>query len=76
MVSTEGALPEFQPPGESPIDVDDVDGLARAFDALADPGRAAARGSAAQEHYRRTYSASVSAQALLGVLSRAAVRQG
>ncbi|BDY29528.1 glycosyltransferase family 4 protein [Mycolicibacterium mageritense] len=76
VVSTEGALPEFQPPGESPIDVDDVDGLARAFDALADPGRAAARGSAAQEHYRRTYSASVSAQALLGVLSRAAVRQG
>jgi glycosyltransferase involved in cell wall biosynthesis len=75
MVSTEGALPEFQPPGEWPIGVDDVDGLARAFDALADPPRAAARGLAAQGHYRRTYSAEVSARALLEVL-RTAARQG
>lgn len=76
VVSTEGALPEFQPPGEPPVDVDDVEGLARAFDALADPDRAAARGLAAQYHYRTTYSASVSAHELLGVLSRTAVRQG
>lgn len=76
VVSTEGALPEFQPPGESPIDADDVDGLARAFDALADPVEAAARGLAAQDHYRRTYSAAVSAQVLLDVLSRTAARQG
>lgn len=74
VVSTAGALPEFQPPGESPIDLDDVEGVARAFDELADPGRAAARGMAAQAHYRRRYSASVSAQVLLGVLSRTAAR--
>ena len=65
IVSTEGALPEFQPPGEKPIGVDDVDGLARAFDSLADPQQAATRGAASLEHYRREYSAAVSASALL-----------
>ncbi|WP_458317377.1 glycosyltransferase family 4 protein [Mycolicibacterium brisbanense] len=76
IVSGAGALPEFQPVGEGPIDADDVDALSRAFDALADPEQAAIRGSAARDHYRRTYSASVSAQALLGVLSRTAARPG
>jgi hypothetical protein len=74
MVSTAGALPEFQPPCEPPIGVDDVDGLARAFDALADGDTAAARGAEAREHYRRTYCASVSAGVLLDVLNRAAGR--
>ncbi|WP_102145652.1 glycosyltransferase family 4 protein [Mycobacterium hubeiense] len=76
MVSSVGALPEFQPPGEPPIDVDDVNGLARAFDSLADPDRAAARGAAALDHYRRTYSAPVSARALLDVLSKTAAQPG
>ena len=74
IVSTEGALPEFQPPGEKPIGVDDVDGLARAFDSLADPQQAATRGAASLEHYRREYSAAVSASALLDILSAAATR--
>ncbi|MUL81733.1 MULTISPECIES: glycosyltransferase family 4 protein [unclassified Mycolicibacterium] len=74
IVSTSGALPEFQPAGEAPIDVDDVEGLARAFDELADGDSAALRGAEAREHYRRTYSAPVSARALLEVLSRAADR--
>ena len=74
IVSTEGALPEFQPPGEKPIGVDDVDGLARAFDSLADPQQAATRGAASLEHYRSEYSAAVSVSALLDILSTAATR--
>ncbi|MBU9766755.1 glycosyltransferase family 4 protein [Mycobacterium sp. TNTM28] len=76
IVSTSGALPEFQPPGELPIGVDDVDGLSRAFDELADGGAAAARGARARDHYRRTYSAPASARALFEVLSRVAARRG
>jgi glycosyltransferase involved in cell wall biosynthesis len=75
IVSTEGALPEFQPPGEVPIGVDDADGLAHAFDSLAAPQEAAARGAAALEHYRRTYSAPVSTRALIDVLGRTATRR-
>lgn len=68
IVSTRGALPEFQPPGETPIDIDDVDGLTKAFDALADPVRAASSGAASREHYERNYSAKVSGRAMLKVL--------
>jgi glycosyltransferase involved in cell wall biosynthesis len=72
IVSTAGALPEFQPESEMPIDVDDVDGLAMAFDSLADPMQASVRGAACREHYVREYSASVSARALHHVLVTAA----
>ena len=75
IVSTEGALPEFQPPGETPIGVDDVDGLARAFDSLADPVAAAKRGAASREHYERNYSASVAAGPLGDVLGATAIRR-
>jgi glycosyltransferase involved in cell wall biosynthesis len=68
LVSGEGALPEFQPPGEPAIAVDDVAGLAHAFDALADPQQAAARGAAARAHYARRHSASAVAQELVKVL--------
>ncbi|WP_371365058.1 glycosyltransferase [Jatrophihabitans sp. GAS493] len=64
IVSTAGALPAYQPSGETPLGVDDVDGLAAAFDALADPQRAADRGAAASEHYRRHYRSDHSASAL------------
>jgi glycosyltransferase involved in cell wall biosynthesis len=74
IVSPEGALPEFQPPSEQPIDVDDVDGLATAFDSLADPMAASVRGAACREHYLREYSATVSARALHQVLLMAAAR--
>jgi glycosyltransferase involved in cell wall biosynthesis len=74
IVSTEGALPQFQPPGEEPIGVDDVDGLARAFDVLADPREAETRGAASREHYERRYSAAVAARPLVDVLSAAATR--
>ncbi|GIZ97127.1 hypothetical protein TTY48_17390 [Tsukamurella sp. TY48] len=72
IVSDRGALPEFQPPGEPPIAVDDVAGLAAAFDALADPAEAARRGTAARAHYLAEYAAPVSAARLDEVLSRAA----
>lgn len=72
IVSAEGALPEFQPPGEEPIGVDDVAGLARAFDGLADPAAAERRGRAAHAQYLRTHAAAVSAGALGAELLRAA----
>jgi glycosyltransferase involved in cell wall biosynthesis len=72
IVSGEGALPEFQPPGEAPIAVDDVAGLAMAFDALADPQVAAARGAAARAHYVRRYSAAASSAVLVEVLREVA----
>ncbi|CAM3357752.1 Glycosyltransferase family 4 protein [Tsukamurella hominis] len=70
IVSPEGALPEFQPPGEDPVGVDDVAGLAAAFDALADPSAAERRGVAARGHYDRGYAAAVSAAALGAELLR------
>lgn len=76
IVSTAGALPEFQPAGEPAIGIDDVDGLARAFDALADADAAAARGAEAEAHYRRRHSAAVAARPLLQVLNRAVERRG
>ncbi len=72
IVSPEGALPEFQPSGEDPIGVDDVAGLARAFDRLADPAEAERRGRAAHAHYLRAHTAAVSTDALGAELSRAA----
>jgi glycosyltransferase involved in cell wall biosynthesis len=53
IVSTAGALPEYQPPECAPIGIDDVAGLAAAFDFLADPAVAAQCGAAAADHYAR-----------------------
>jgi glycosyltransferase involved in cell wall biosynthesis len=74
IVSTEGALPEFQPQSETPIGVDDVDSLAMAFDSLSDPMQASVRGAACRQHYDREYSATVSARALHQVLVMTAAR--
>ena len=52
IVSTAGGLPKFQPPGCPPVGVDDVAGLATAFDELADPCTATLRGAAAARHSR------------------------
>lgn len=51
IVSDVGGLPEYQPPGCAPVGVDDVAGLAAAFDTLADPPIAAQQGAAAARHY-------------------------
>ncbi|WP_197499817.1 MULTISPECIES: glycosyltransferase family 4 protein [unclassified Mycobacterium] len=53
IVSTAGGLPEYQPPGCPPVGVDDVAGLAAAFDLLADPSVAVQRGAEAARHYAR-----------------------
>jgi glycosyltransferase involved in cell wall biosynthesis len=64
IVSPVGALPEFQPPGCEPVGVDDVDGLAAAFDALADPETAALQGAAAARHYAQRFTADHAAERL------------
>jgi glycosyltransferase involved in cell wall biosynthesis len=68
IVSTAGGLPEFQPPG-CPVGVDDVAGLATAFDELADPCTATLRGAAAARHYAQRFAVDYSADRLLKVLT-------
>jgi glycosyltransferase involved in cell wall biosynthesis len=72
IVSDSGGLPEFQPPGEPGIGVDDVDGLAKAFADLADPQAAKQRGAASRKHFEETYSAARVAPQLADVLAQAA----
>lgn len=69
IVSTAGGLPEFQPPGCPPVGVDDIAGLASAFDELADPSSAAGRGAAAADHYVDRFAVDRVADGLLGVIS-------
>jgi glycosyltransferase involved in cell wall biosynthesis len=72
IVSDSGGLPEFQPPGEPGIGVDDVDGLAAAFGELADPEVALRRGDASREHFQREFIASHVVERLADVLAQAA----
>ncbi len=69
IVSDSGALPDFQPPDEPPIAVDDIAGLAAAFAGLADPAIAAARGKACRAHYAAHFAAVRSAEKLLAAIS-------
>jgi glycosyltransferase involved in cell wall biosynthesis len=69
IVSTAGGLPEYQPPGFPPVGVDDVAGLAAAFDDLADPFAATLRGAAAARHYARRCGVECAADHLLQVLT-------
>lgn len=71
IVSTHGALPEFQPAAPDPVGPDDAAGLAAVFDLLADPEYAGELGGAAATHYRRRYSVDVAAAALRSVLDEA-----
>jgi glycosyltransferase involved in cell wall biosynthesis len=71
IVSAIGGLPEFQPAGCPPIAVDDVAGLAAAFDELADPATAAQRGAAARRHYDHRFAVDTVADRLLGVMAEA-----
>lgn len=74
LVSTAGALPEYQPPGLSVTGVDDVDGLARAFDALAEPEEAERQGRIAVNHYEAHFSPGVAADRLLEIFGSVAAR--
>lgn len=69
IVSTAGGLPEYQPPGCPPIGVDDVAGLAAAFDLLADPSVAAQRGAEAAHHYAQHCDVDIVAQRFLEVIA-------
>ncbi len=69
IVSTAGALPEFQPPDCPPIDVDDFAGLAAAFDYLADPSTAARCGASAARHYAQRFAVDHTAKRMLDVIA-------
>jgi glycosyltransferase involved in cell wall biosynthesis len=69
MVSVAGGLPEYQPPGLPPGGIDDVAGLAGAFDRLADPNTAAQLGAAAAAHYENNCSVDCFADRFVNVLT-------
>jgi glycosyltransferase involved in cell wall biosynthesis len=69
IVSTAGGLPEFQPPGCPPVGVDDIAGLASAFDELADPCTAARRGAVAARHYANRFAVERAADGVLDVIT-------
>lgn len=70
IVSTAGALPEYQPAGLPPIGVDDVAGLAAAFDLLADPVTAARLGAEAARHYAHRCAVDLVAVRILDVIAQ------
>jgi hypothetical protein len=69
IVSTVGGLSEYQPPGCPPIGIDDVPGLAAAFDELADPFTATLLGAAAARHYTERFSVECAVDGLWKVLT-------
>ena len=75
IVSTAGGLPEYQPPGCPPIGVDDVAGLAAAFDLLADPSVAAQLGAEAARHYARHCDVDIVAARFLAVIAEVLARR-
>lgn len=75
IVSTAGALPEYQPPCCVPVGIDDIDGLAATFDILADPEIAAAQGAEAARHYARRCSVDLVADRLLEVIAQVLARR-
>ncbi len=68
IVSAAGGLPEYQPSGCPPIGIDDVAGLAAAFDLLADPVVAAQRGAEAVRDYARRCDVDIVAERFLEVI--------
>jgi len=67
LVSTAGALPEYQPPGSSITGIDDAAGLSRALDLLAEPSEAELQGKAALEHFNGHFDSTVAARRLLDI---------
>lgn len=68
IVSDRGGLPEYQPPECRPVGVDDISGLAKAFNELADPACAARLGALAARHYAQRLTADHAAERLLDVI--------
>lgn len=75
IVSTEGGPPEYQPSQCPPIGVDDVAGLAAAFDVLADPDTAARHGAAAARHYQLHCAVDLVADRFLDVIAEVLARR-
>lgn len=75
IVSTAGALPEYQPPGCPPVGIDDVAGLTAAFDLLADPATATQNGATAARHYAKRYSVENLAERFLEVIGEVLARR-
>ncbi|MGH3970723.1 MAG: glycosyltransferase [Mycobacterium sp.] len=69
IVSTAGGLPEYQPSSCPPVGIDDIAGLAAAFDDLADPFTATLRGAAAARHYAERFAVDCVAGHLLEVIT-------
>lgn len=67
LVSTGGALPEYQPNGLSVSGVNDVRGLARAIDALADPEEVDRQSRLALNHYKHCYDSSLFARRFIEI---------
>ena len=67
LVSTAGALPEYQPPGLSITGIDDVDGLTQAIDALADPAEVEVQAKVALEHHHTHYDPAIAAGRLVEI---------
>ena len=57
LVSTGGALPEYQPAGLNVTGVNDVDGLSRAISALADPSEVDRQSQIMLDHYKNNFAA-------------------
>lgn len=64
LVSTAGALPEYQPPGMPVLGIDDSDGLAEAIGKLADQKVVEFQSELALQHYMRNYSSEIAARRL------------
>lgn len=75
IVSTSGALPEYQPPGCPPTGIDDVAGLVAAFDLLADRSIAAQSGAAAARYYGQRFAVEHAAERLCEVMTEVIDRQ-
>jgi glycosyltransferase involved in cell wall biosynthesis len=67
LVSTGGALPEYQPTGLSVTGVNDIEGLSRAFDGLADPAEVDRQSRIALDHYKNYYDSSLFARRFLEI---------
>ncbi|WP_322857171.1 glycosyltransferase [Mycobacterium shigaense] len=75
IISTEGGPPQYQPPDCPPIGVDDVAGLAAAFDMLADPAAAASQGATASRHYELHCAVDLVAERFLDVIAEVLARR-
>jgi glycosyltransferase involved in cell wall biosynthesis len=76
LVSTAGALAEYQPPGLSVTGIDDIEGLAKAIDTLADPAEVDIQGKKSVEHYRTHYDAKIASERLLSIFEDIVSRSG